>query len=64
MNPCYELRFFVHPEQALLIRDFVREYLDFDEHSVGQPEFSYPVHTLHLDSEGWKIYWPTIKDSK
>lgn len=61
MNPRYELRYFVSPEQALRIRDFVREYLDFDEHSVGKPDYSYPVHTLHLDSEDWKLYWRTVR---
>ena len=30
MNPRYELKYFVSHEQALRIRDFVREYLDFD----------------------------------
>ncbi len=61
MKPRYELRYFVSPDQALRIRDFVREYMDFDEHSVGKSEFCYPVHTLHLDSDDWKIYWGTVR---
>jgi hypothetical protein len=61
MKPRYELKYFVSPEQALRIRDFVREYLDFDEYSVGKPEFSYPVHTLHLDSDDWQLYWRTVR---
>lgn len=61
MTPRYELRYFVSPERALQVRDFVREYLDFDEHSVGKPEFSYPVHTLHLDSDDWKLYWRAMR---
>jgi hypothetical protein len=61
MNSRYELKYLVSPEQALRIRDFVREYLDFDEHSVGKSDYSYPVHTLHLDSGDWELYWRTIR---
>ena len=61
MNSHYELRYFVSPDQALRIRDFVREYLDFDGHSVDKPGYSYPVHTLHLDSDDWKLYWRTVR---
>ena len=61
MKPRYELRYFVSPDQALRIRDFVREYMSFDEHSVGQTDYSYPVHTLHLDSDDWKLYWRTVR---
>jgi len=61
MKPRYELRFLIPPEKALRVRDFVREYLDLDEHSVGNPDFSYPVHTLHLDSTEWKLYWRAVR---
>ena len=64
MKPRHELRYFVSPGQALRMRDFVREYLDFDEHSVGQPDYSYPVHTLHLDSDDWKIYWRAVRSDQ
>ena len=61
MKSHHELRFFVTAEKALRVRDFVREYLDFVEHSVGRRDFSYPVHTVHLDSDDWKLYWRTIR---
>jgi hypothetical protein len=61
MNPRYELKYFVSPDQALRIRDFVREYLDLDEHCLGKVDYSYPVHTLHLDSDDWKLYWRTVR---
>ena len=61
MKSRHELKFFILPEVALEVRDFVREYLDFDEYSVGKPEFSYPVHTVHLDSDDWKLYWRTVQ---
>src|SRR5258706_8027612 len=61
MKPRYELRFSISPDLALRVRDFVREYLELDEHSVGKTDYSYPVHTIHLDSDDWKIYWRAVR---
>jgi hypothetical protein len=61
MKSHHELRFSVTLEKALRVRDFVREYMDFDQYSVGQPDFSYSVHTVYLDSDDWKLYWRTIR---
>ena len=35
----FELKFLISETTALYVRDFVRQYLDFDEYSVGQPNF-------------------------
>ncbi len=61
MKTHHQLKFFVTAEKAQRVRDFVREYMDFDEYSVGQPDDSHPVHTVHLDSSDWKLYWRTIR---
>ncbi len=60
----FELKYLVNEETALLVRDFVRSYLDFDEYSVGKADFSYPVHSLYLDSDDLKLYWETINGNK
>ena len=60
----FELKYLVTEETALKVRDFVRSYLDFDEYSVGRPNYSYPVHSLYLDSDDLKIYWQTINGDK
>ena len=60
----YELKYAVPEETALRVRDFVRSYLDLDEYGVGQPNFSYPVHSLYLDSDLLTIYWGTINGNK
>jgi SPX domain protein involved in polyphosphate accumulation len=60
----FELKYLINEETALLIRDFVRSYLDFDEYSVGKPDYSYPVHSLYLDSDDLKLYWETINGNK
>ena len=38
----FELKYLIPEETALLVRDFVRSYLDFDEYSVGKPNYSNP----------------------
>lgn len=60
----FELKYLVTEETALRIRDFVRCYLGMDEFSIGQPNFSYPVHSLYLDSHDLKLYWTTINGDK
>ncbi len=60
----FELKYLISEETALLVRDFVRSYLDFDEYSVGKPNYSYPVHSLYLDSNDLKLYWTTINGDK
>jgi hypothetical protein len=57
----YELRYFIPHGMVSRIRDFVGEYMELDEHGIGKPNCSYPVHTLYLDSDDWKIYWKTVR---
>ena len=60
----FELKYLINEEHALMAREFVRSYLDFDEYSVGKPNYSYPVHSLYLDSDDLKLYWETINGNK
>lgn len=60
----FELKYWIPERTALLVRDFVRSYLEMDEFSVGRPNFSYPVHSLYLDSDDLKTYWWTINGDK
>src|SRR5437879_5415193 len=60
----FELKYLIAEETALLVRDFVRSYLDMDEYSVGRPNYSYPVHSLYLDSDDLRLYWRTINGDK
>jgi SPX domain protein involved in polyphosphate accumulation len=58
----FELKY--HQQKPLCWRDFVRFYLDFDENSVGKPNYSYPVHSLYLDSDDLQHDWETINGNK
>ena len=60
----FELKYIIPEETALKVRDFVRCYLGTDEFSIGKPNFSYPVHSLYLDSNDLKLYWTTINGDK
>jgi len=60
----FELKYLIPEETALMIRDFVRSYLEFDEYSVGKPNYSYPVHSLYVDSDDLQLYWSTINGEK
>ena len=60
----FELKYLITEDTAQRVRDLVRCYLDMDEYSVGKPDFSYPVHSLYLDSDNLEIYWRTVNGDK
>jgi hypothetical protein len=59
-----ELKYIVYEQTALAVRDFVSSYLTIDKFSAGQPDFSYPIHSLYLDSDCLIFYWHTINGNK
>ena len=60
----FELKYLISETTAERVRDFVRCYLAMDEYSVGRPNYSYPVHSLYLDSDNLEIYWRTVNGDK
>src|SRR4051812_41504691 len=52
----FELTYLVREEKALAVRNFVSFHLEPDEFAARQPEYSYPVHSLYLDSPGLETY--------
>jgi hypothetical protein len=60
----YELKYLIPQRVALRVREFIQQHLELDEFGVGQPNLSYPVHSLYLDSDDWKIYWRTFNGDK
>lgn len=60
----FELKYLVHETTAEAVRDFVGSYLALDSYSAAQPDFSYPVHSLYLDSDDFVFYWQTINGNK
>ncbi len=59
-----EQKYIIPQDVALAVRDFVSSYLEIDEFGATQPDLSYPVHSLYLDSDDLRIYWGTINGDK
>lgn len=59
-----ELKYIVNEDTALRIRDFVSSYLELDEFGASMPNYSYPVHSLYLDSHDLRLYQETINGTK
>jgi hypothetical protein len=58
------MKYIVEDRVALGIRDWVRSYLDIDEHGATRPNLSYPVHSIYLDSPDLKLYQSTVNGDK
>lgn len=52
----FELKFLLRAEIAVAVRKFVSCYLKPDEFAAELPEYSYPVHSLYLDSPELMTY--------
>lgn len=60
----FELKYLIQDDMAVRIRDFLQAYLTLDEYGATQPDLSYPVHSLYLDSEDLRLYRSTINGDK
>src|ERR1044071_1876633 len=60
----FELKYVINEATALAVRDFVSSYLEIDEYGATLPNFSYPVHSLYLDSDQLCLYQATINGDK
>lgn len=52
----FELKYLVTEERALAIRRFVSCHLKPDDFAAARPDYSYPVHSLYLDSPDLMTY--------
>jgi hypothetical protein len=60
----FERKYFITERQVLAVREYVSGYLELDEFSRGQPDHSYPVHSIYLDSDQLTTYWATVHCEK
>jgi SPX domain protein involved in polyphosphate accumulation len=56
----FELKYLVDEKITSSLRDFVSCYLDLDDYGAGRPDFSYPVHSLYLDSDDLHTYQTSV----
>ena len=60
----FELKYIIKEDVTGAVRDFVSSYLEIDEYGATLPNFSYPVHSLYLDSDELHLYQTTINGDK
>src|SRR2546428_8999709 len=60
----FELKYIIKEDVTGAVRDFVSSYLEIDEYGATLPNFSYPVHSLYLDSDDLILYQRTINGDK
>lgn len=60
----FELKYLIDESLTSGIRDFVSCYLELDDYAVGRPNFSYPVHSVYLDSPDLRTHHATINGTK
>lgn len=60
----FELKYVLDESTALGIRDFVKTHLDLDEAGAGNPDYSYRVNSIYLDSDGLYIFWDWVNANR
>lgn len=59
-----ELKYRIPEALAVRVRDFVASHLVPDPYGARQPDLSYPVHSLYLDSPDYFTYQSTINGDR
>ncbi len=60
----FEVKYLISESTAQSVRDYVRSYLKPDDFAANLPNFSYPVHSLYLDSPDLATYQAVRFDHK
>jgi hypothetical protein len=60
----FELKYMMDEAKAQAVREVISSHLELDENGVGKPDYSYPVHSLYLDSPDLYTFWSTINGDK
>jgi hypothetical protein len=60
----FEYKYRTTETKALALRHYIESYLQLDPYGVTQPDRSYPVHSIYLDSRDLHTYNDTINGSR
>jgi SPX domain protein involved in polyphosphate accumulation len=60
----FEIKYRISEYKAQEIRHFVSQYLALDPYGATQPDISYPVHSLYIDSAAMKTFHDTINGNR
>ncbi len=60
----FELKYVIDEQRARAIRDYIRGFVEPDEHVQDRQTCSYPIHSLYLDSPTLLLYRQTVQGLK
>jgi hypothetical protein len=60
----FEFKYRVNATKAVSIRHYVMSFMDIDAYGALQPDLSYPVHSIYLDSPSLKTYTDTLNGNR
>jgi hypothetical protein len=60
----FELKYLIEEDITQGVRDFVASYLEMDDYGARLPNFSYPVHSLYLDSDDLSIHHAGVNGAR
>src|SRR5690625_7400029 len=60
----FELKYFISEEKAQQIPFYVGSFLECDEFGITQPDRSYLVHSIYLDSQSMRTYMDTVDGNR
>ncbi len=60
----FELKYLIPESRTLAVRDFLGNYLELDDYGCGQPNLSYQVHSLYLDTDNLHTHHATQNGDK
>jgi hypothetical protein len=60
----FELKYTVHESTAERIRDFVLAHLELDSSGTEQPDHSYRVNSIYLDSPDLRSFWDWVNANR
>jgi hypothetical protein len=60
----FELKYLIEEGIAALLRDFVSGYLEVDDYGARRPNYSYPVHSLYLDSDDLSLHHAGVNGTR
>ncbi|MEX0680134.1 MAG: polyphosphate polymerase domain-containing protein [Balneolales bacterium] len=60
----FEHKYVIPEKVSSGIRDFISCYLDLDSYGATQPNLSYPVHSIYLDSPTMRTYQETVNGDR
>ena len=60
----FEFKYLVDETTALALRDHVSSQMALDDASVGQPNYSYRVNSLYLDSPKLYTFWDWVNSNR